>query len=76
MRLEKWEPTILEILREMSLEPKESGKQRVLHGWRMKLEKGQPPVPVYQIDEIVREVRRRLPRQQKPPAATLLRPAS
>lgn len=76
MKLEKWEPTILEILGEMNLETKESGQQRVLYGWRAKLEKGQPPVPAYQIDEIVREVRRRLPRQQKPHTVNLLRTAS
>lgn len=76
MTLAKWESTILEILGEMNLESKESGKQRVLNGWRTKLEKGQPPVPVYQIDEIVREVRRRLPREQALPAVNVLRAAS
>lgn len=76
MRLEKWEPTILEILAEVNLEARESGQQRVLSRWRTKLEKGQPPVPAYQIDEIVREVRRRLPKQQKPHAVNLLRSAS
>ena len=41
-------------------EPKMGGKNRVLTGWRAKLEKEPPYLSLHEIDEIVREVRRRL----------------
>ena len=60
MALKEWETTIQQIVNESNREPKESGKQRLLVGWRAKLEKEPPHISPHQIDEIVREVRRRL----------------
>ncbi len=60
MALKEWETTIQQIVNESNRESKESGKQRLLVGWRAKLEKEPPHMSPHQIDEIVREVRRRL----------------
>ncbi len=60
MNLKEWEPTIQKIVEESSHETKESGKQRILTEWRAKLEKEPTLLPPYQIDELMREVRRRL----------------
>ncbi len=60
MFLRKWETIIQQIVDDSNQEPRESGKHRLLVGWRAKLEKEPPYVPLHQIDEIVREVRRRL----------------
>ena len=56
----KWETIIQQIVDETNQEPMEAGKHRLLVGWRAKLEKEPPHLPLHQIDEIVREVRRRL----------------
>ena len=58
--LKKWETIIQQIVDETNQEPMEAGKNRLLVGWRAKLEKEPPHLPLHQIDEIVREVRRRL----------------
>ena len=58
MRLEEWEVTIQKIVDECNQEPKIAG--RVLMEWRAKLEKEPTLLKPFQIDEIVREVRRRL----------------
>jgi len=60
MKLRDWEQTVLQMIADSNREPKESGKSRVLMAWRAKL--AQPPhlLEPYQIDEIVREVRKRL----------------
>ena len=61
MRLKDWELTIQEIVDESNHEQKEIGKHRILTEWRVKLEKEEPTfLQPYQIDHIVREVRRRL----------------
>ncbi len=60
MNLQDWELTIQQIVEESNHEPKESGKQRVLTGWRAKLAQEPHLLEPYQIDEIVREVRKRL----------------
>ena len=60
MRLNEWEPTIQKIIDEYSHEPKASGKHKILKDWRAKLEIDPPHLPPYQIDKIMREVRRRL----------------
>jgi hypothetical protein len=60
MQLKDWEVTIQAIVDESNHEPKEAGKHRVLTQWRAKLEKEPTHLPPYQIDEIVREVRKRL----------------
>ena len=60
MYLDKWDSIVQAIAGEMNAEPKEPGKHKVLIGWRAKLEKGPSPLAVFQIDAIVREVRKRL----------------
>jgi len=60
MILEEHETIVRQIVDESNHEPKEAGKSRVLMGWRSKLEKEPPHLRLHQIDEIVREVRRRL----------------
>lgn len=62
MDIKKWEPTIEQILAESNLQPKESGKYKVLAAWRARLEKEPTVLKPYQIDEVVREVRRRIDR--------------
>ncbi len=59
MNLQIWEPTIQQALEAFTLAPNEPGKQRVLKEWRQKLEKEPHRLQAFQIDEIVREVRRR-----------------
>lgn len=54
------EAIIQRIIDETNHESKEAGKQRVLTEWRAKLEHEPTLLPVHKIDEIVREVRRRL----------------
>ncbi len=58
MRLQEWEGTIQEIVAEYRHEQK--APDRILAAWRAKL--GQEPTRLQpqQIDEIIREVRRRL----------------
>ena len=58
MRLEEWEVTIQEITDECNHEQK--GTDKVLMEWRVKLEKEPTLLKPFQIDEIVRAVRRRL----------------
>ena len=60
MNLKEWEPTIQKIVEESNHETKESGKQRILTEWRAKLEKEPTRLPPFEIDKIVRQVRRRL----------------
>ena len=58
MRLEEWEATILKITDDCNNE--QQTPDRVLMEWRAKLEKEPTLLQPFQIDEIVREVRRRL----------------
>ena len=58
MRLEEWEATILKIIDDCN--NKQQRPDRVLMEWRAKLEKEPTLLKPFQIDEIVREVRRRL----------------
>ena len=58
MRLEDWEETIQKIVDECS--DKQKRLDRVLVEWRAKLEKEPTLLQPFQIDEIVRAVRRRL----------------
>ena len=60
MILREWETIIQQIVDESNSEPKESGKRRLLMRWRTKLEKEPPNLRLNQIDEIVREVWKRL----------------
>ncbi len=60
MNLKDWEVTIKQITDESNREAKESGKHKMLTGWRNRLEKEPTSLHPFQIDDIVREVRRRL----------------
>ena len=58
MRLEQWEGTIQKIMDECGHEQKDM--DRIFTAWRAKLEKEPTLLEAFQIDEIIREVRRRL----------------
>ena len=58
MRLEEWEVTIQKIVDECNQEQDKA--DRVLREWRAKLEKEPTLLRPFQIDKIVRAVRRRL----------------
>lgn len=60
MNLAKWESTIQQIADESNHEPRESVKHKILTDWRAKLESEPTSLLPFQIDEIVREVRKRL----------------
>ena len=60
MKLQEWEATIRQIVDASHQQPKESGKFRVLMEWRKALEQAPHLLQPHQIDEIVREVRKRL----------------
>ncbi len=60
MNFKTWEVFIQQMIDESNLETKEPGKQRVLTEWRRTLTKTPHLLQPFQIDEIVREVRRRL----------------
>jgi len=62
MRLIEWESTIQTIIDESNHEPTEARKNKVLMEWRAKLKNDPTCLPAQHIDEIVREVRRRLGR--------------
>jgi hypothetical protein len=55
-----WEASIRQMVEESSHEPKESGQQKVLLNWRARLQLEPHVLKPFQIDEIVREVRKRL----------------
>jgi hypothetical protein len=61
MNLQTWETTIQQIADDFSLAPTEAGQHRILTAWRAKLENEPTSLQPFQIDHIVREVRRRLP---------------
>jgi hypothetical protein len=58
MRVQAWEGIVREITDDCNHQQK--AEDKVLVGWRAKLEKEPTLLQPYQIDEIVREVRRRL----------------
>ena len=58
MRLEEWEATILKMTEECNHE--QQRPDSILTEWRAKLEKEPTLLKPFQIDEIIREVRRRL----------------
>ena len=58
MRLQDWEATIREIVDECGHEQK--GMDGIFTAWRTKLKKGPTLLQPQQIDEIIREARRRL----------------
>ena len=60
MKINIWDVTIQQMVEESNQEPNESRKQRVLMDWRAKLAQAPHSLQPFQIDEIVREFRRRL----------------
>ncbi len=60
MILKNWAATIQEMIEESNNQPLESGKHKVLTVWRAKLAKEPHLLQPFQIDEIVREVRKGL----------------
>ena len=60
MDFKPWEATIQQIVDESNHEPKDSGQYRILTAWRAKLEKEPTSLRPFQIDQIVREVRKKL----------------
>jgi len=60
MRLEDWEATIQEIVDECHQKPEGPTKNMTLMKWRAKLEKEPTLLEAFQIDEIIREARKRL----------------
>jgi hypothetical protein len=60
MILQDWLAPIQQMIEESNQAIKESGKQKVLTEWRAKLEKAPYLLKSFQIDEIVREVRKGL----------------
>ena len=60
MRLQDWEVTTQEIVDECNQGQKETGEDRILMKWRARLEEEPTLLQSFQIDEIMREVRRRL----------------
>ena len=60
MRLQDCETTIQGIIDELYREPKEALKRKLVTAWRAKLEREPPRLPPFQIDQIMREVHRRL----------------
>ena len=62
MNLKDWEVTIKQIVDEIVQEPTKRRRDKVLIAWRVRLEKEPTSLQPFQIDEIVREVRKRLSR--------------
>ena len=60
MRLQEWEETIQQITDECNHGEGEGGANGILTKWRAKLEKEPSLLQPFQIDQIIREVRRRL----------------
>jgi len=69
MKLRDWEPTVRQITEESNQEPKESGKSKVLMTWRAKLAQEPHLLQLYEIDEIVRAVRKRLTSDSTQPSS-------
>jgi hypothetical protein len=60
MTLKNWATTIQQMIEESNDQPLESGKHKVLTVWRANLAKEPHLLQPFQIDEIVREVRKGL----------------
>ena len=56
----KWDPIIQQMVEESKNTPKEGPRNRLLMQWRATLEREPHHLTPHQIDEIVREVRRRI----------------
>jgi hypothetical protein len=62
MNIKEWDVTINQIVNESNLQPTDAGKHKILFGWRAQLEREPTSLQPFQIDEIVREVRKRIGR--------------
>jgi len=60
MLLKDWEVTIQQMTSETDHAPKESDKQKSLKAWRERLSLEPHLLKPFQIDQLVREVRKRL----------------
>ena len=60
MQRKEWETTVQQIADESNRQPTEAGKQQVLTAWRTKLQQQPTALQAFQIDQIVREVRKKL----------------
>ena len=60
MNLKAWEATIQEMVSESNNQATDGGQHRILSTWRAKLEKAPTSLPPFEIDQIVREVRKRM----------------
>lgn len=60
MNFANWEGFIKQIAAESHHEPREAGKQKILTDWRAKLQREPTSLQPFQIDEIMRQVRKRL----------------
>lgn len=60
MDLKNWESTINQIIYEIKLGSPNSRNHKLLIAWRVKLEQAPTSLKPFQIDEIVREVQKRL----------------
>jgi hypothetical protein len=60
MNFKAWEATIQEMVSVANKETKDGGQHRILSAWRAKLEKAPTSLPPFEIDQIVREVRKRM----------------
>ena len=60
MKPDEWEQIVQSIVDESNQQPRKAAKNRVLIEWRAKLEREPTSLSPHKIDEIVREVRRRL----------------
>lgn len=60
MNLHAWEPTIQQFADDLSLAPLEATQQRIIKHWRAKLKEEPASLPLFQIDEIVRQARKRM----------------
>jgi hypothetical protein len=66
VQVKEWEAMIQQIADESNRELAESGRNRVLTTWRSKLEQQPSALKAFQIDEIVREARKRFVEAKRP----------
>ena len=70
MNFRNWETIIQKMSEDFHLQSKESGRNLVLIEWRKSLAKEPHVLKPFQIDEIVREVRKRVTSAQEPVGST------
>lgn len=60
MQLQAWESTVKQIIDELKKNPREAMQRRTIDRWRRTLEAEPMRLQPFQIDQVMREVRRRL----------------